>query len=222
MLRSVTCREVLVVMRIQESQTLFLLALGLTSASCASRPAINLTPADLTPQDGVLVGRVNATNRDEDETKHCYVEFVDPNKERVAYLSLDESGWVFATVPPGRVTLSYVGCVIYAAVTQSVAHQAQMDIDVPPGNQAAYFGEVSVAFQSQKKNLFVEALTPALAKAMIPEKRNPPSVHSVTYNQPRAVSELQTRYGSAINQLKLVQVSRAAAVAPGSAPPKVE
>jgi putative salt-induced outer membrane protein YdiY len=111
-------------------------------------------------------------------------------------------------VPPGRVTLSYVACVIYAAVTQTVVHQMDMDIDVPSGNQAAYFGEVSVAFQSQKKNLFVEALTPALAKAMIPAKRGPRSEHTVVYNRPKAESELRSRYGSAIQQLKLVQASQ--------------
>jgi hypothetical protein len=90
-------------MRIQKSHTLFLLAMGLTPAACASSPAINLTPTDLKPQDGVLVGRINATNRDEDETKHCYVDFVDSNKERVTYLSLDESGWVgyLPLCPPG-------------------------------------------------------------------------------------------------------------------------
>jgi hypothetical protein len=173
------------------------------NAGCASKPAVSLDPSSIEHEEAAILGHITAYNQDIDETGHCYAEFQNTAGERVAYLSLDETGWVMATVPPGPVKLAYVACVIYAAVTQTVVHQFEDASFVVPGqNKLAYFGHLAVAFQAKERNLFAEALTPPIVKALLPNEQPPPSFAQVADKFDPAVAEFRARFPESANRLE--------------------
>jgi hypothetical protein len=178
---------------------------GAAIIGCANKQALNLDPVKVAKSDAAIMGHITAFNRDQDETKHCYAEFQNMAGERIAYLSLDKSGWVMATLPTGPVKLAKVVCAIYGAVSQVVSHEFTDESFVAPGqDKIAYFGHVAVAFNAPKKNLFAEALTPPIIQMFIPLKKQPPSFAQIANKFDLAVTEYIQRYPEGEKQLKPV------------------
>lgn len=173
---------------------------------CAAKPAVSLDPSHIANEEAAILGHITATNRDVDETEHCYAEFQNTAGQRVAYLSMDESGWIMATVPPGPTRLALVVCTIYGGVTENVYHSFLDGSFVVPGHdKLAYFGHVVIAFNHKGKNLFVEALAPPMAKMFIPSPKSPPSVAQVLNEFEDAVAEYRRRFPESVQRLRAVE-----------------
>src|SRR4029078_1893370 len=87
------------------------LTLALLAVGCASS-ATSLKPAHIPAHEGALFGRVTIDDEGEDVTSKCYVDFSDRNENTKAHLSLDKTGWVFASVQTGSTELSGIVCTL--------------------------------------------------------------------------------------------------------------
>lgn len=171
------------------------LCVSAVSLGCR-RPASKLALADVTPEKGAVFGQVRAFHGDEDVTSSCYVGFKDTAGKRVAYLSLDATGWVFTTLPRGKVGLELVTCVLSGGVmetNQAASHVAKdLYFGVPGGDKIAYFGAVDVTFHTKLGNLVGEALTPPALRVLTDTSKQ--STLMLTNEAQEAETEYRRRY----------------------------
>lgn len=121
-------------------------AMGLVGLSCAGTlPAANLRPDALGKGQGAFFGHIKVYNRHRNVTGTCHVAFTDERGETKTVLTLDESGWVFASASEGPTHLSDVTCAV-GEFFKHVAGYSTRDFrfTVRGGSDLVYFGDVVV------------------------------------------------------------------------------
>jgi hypothetical protein len=151
--------------------------------------------------EAALFGHVDVYNLGADVTAHCYVELTDEAGERQRYLSLDKTGWIFASVKPGTTYLSFVSCTVTDGTTFNVQHQTrELSFAVPGSGRIAYFGHVLVEFDQQGQNLLEAAFTPT---PLVDYGERAPGPYVEVYDRfGEAVREYNARYGKAAAHLQ--------------------
>jgi hypothetical protein len=91
----------------------------------------------------------------EDEvTGSCSILFTDEKKQGIGY-SLDDSGWVFATLPRGPRHLSFVNCAVWNGLFYGTD---ALRFDVAGGGRTTYFGDVSFYLADEDGKAFWRAV----------------------------------------------------------------
>lgn len=117
-------------------------------SACACAGAAPLRPDQIRPGDGAIVGRVRVFEDGDEVTGRCNVRFADARKEYKGDLVyLDDSGWVFATMPQGPTKLFVVMCAVWNGLMH-VSHD--LAFQVPGRGRAAYFGHVRLNLNSER------------------------------------------------------------------------
>jgi hypothetical protein len=121
-----------------------LAALG--ASGCAEVPVLH--PGAIPGGTGAVFGHVQVVGPDGEVTKSCIVEFMNQGFERVALVKLDETGWIFTSLPTGPTYLSWVSCP--AAFRVGGMHATrELSFDVEGGKALTYFGHVWVGVTSR-------------------------------------------------------------------------
>jgi hypothetical protein len=113
---------------------------------CGCAASTNLVPAEIPRGHGAIFGRLEINNNGHPVSERCYVAFSDPDLDIKAYLSLDESGWVFSTTESGPTLLSSVQCTLGEGVAKYPSGFSIRSIrfDVPRSGRIAYFGHLRI------------------------------------------------------------------------------
>ena len=178
----------------------FAVALG----ACATAAGA-FKPAAVSMEEGSLFGRVVVSNLGEDVTKRCYVELTDESEERLRFLSLDATGWLFTAVRPGKTFLSSVSCTVTDSSTFNIMHATRdLFFTVPAGRNIAYFGQVQITFERHGENWLLQAIKPPILQAFQGVDPGPPGKVQVYDRFEEAVREYHARYGAEAARLKPV------------------
>jgi len=120
----------------------------LACAGCASSAA-NLQPSKVPAGHGALFGHIAVENQGKDVTSHCYVGLTNSANEQHTYLSLDQSGWLFSSVPRGQTYVSNFLCTLGGLIKYNAAfHTRRLSLNVPGNGAIAYFGHVRIDLNS--------------------------------------------------------------------------
>lgn len=122
-------------------------ALVVALAGCGT-PAKAFDPGKLGARDGALFGHFTVLAGSADATSSCYVEIADQHQQRLSYISLDKSGWLFASVRPGP---AYISSVLCPRIQGNLGvplfrYPPRGVINVPATPRIAYFGHVQLNF----------------------------------------------------------------------------
>jgi hypothetical protein len=183
---------------------------------CASGAA-TLRPDQTARDEAAIFGRVVVHEDDKVITEECYVEITDEHDHRKAYVDLDNSGWVFTTIAPGR---SYVSLVLCSGGAGNEFHTRYVGFEAPGRGELAYFGLLSVTLKRVSKasavlTRSVAAGAGGLAGAFVggvAESRlqrqttlaNSLQHASLERDLPAALAEYKSRYPAGAQSLKVV------------------
>jgi hypothetical protein len=174
------------------------LPLAFLISSCGGA-ASHLTPNQIPAGHGAIFGRVEAFDGGKDVTGSCYVEFTDQAEQQKARVSLDESGWIFISVPSGPTYLSEVACSSGAVVTRDLVFR------VGDRRTITYFGYVEVDTKTDNSNQIAGAAIGGIVGAIVATE---PSEYRNRYEvkdlQDEARREYARRYGSAASELRVL------------------
>jgi hypothetical protein len=156
------------------------LALAALAAGCTPS-AMNLRPRQVPPQEGAVFGVISAVNQGREIISGCTARFSGADPARSRELLLDETGWVFTTLPLGPMSLASLDCgeKLTYAPKSLVTH-------VRGAGKIAYFGRVQVDFDYTPPDAEVGAAGAALggalggalrAAAATTEQRGDPALH---------------------------------------------
>jgi len=136
-------------LKISRLPILALIAVAVSFAGCASAPR-SLNPNELSADQGAFFGNVTVFNNGQNVTRGCYLVFTDSNEDRKAFISMDDTGWVFAAADPGTTFLSNINCKIQGSGLpyNSYYETRQLKFEVRKGKDFAYFGHVEVELNS--------------------------------------------------------------------------
>jgi Peptidase family S41 len=132
-------------MFIRSFESAVLSILCIIGTSCATS-ATKFSPDELKDNQGAFFGRVHIFNYGKEISGSCYVEFKDEKGERKAYLKLDNTGWIFASVTPGDTFLSKLDCTTGAQFGPINVTFDDLKFPVPSKNQITYFGDMAFRF----------------------------------------------------------------------------
>ena len=178
------------------------IAFAAALSGCATSAGA-LRPGSVSNDEGALFGHIAVTNLGQDVTKRCYVELTDEREQRLRYISLDKTGWIFASVKPGTAYLSFVTCTVTDSTTFNVQYKTrELSFEVPGAGRIAYFGHVQVEFSQEGENIFAAALAPPLVSALKDNERAPAPYLEIFDRSDEAVREYYRRYGQSAASLK--------------------
>lgn len=140
-----------------------ILCAGLTVAGCGRVSSTNLRPNALPPGHGAVFGRVQVFKGTKEVTGSCSVSFTDENNQEKGARSLDDSGWVFTSLPEGTTYLSFVQCAVWNGLMYGTR---ALDFAVAAPGRATYFGHVRFALPDEDGKKTLDAL--ALGVAGVP------------------------------------------------------
>ena len=129
------------------------------TAACAARSAKVFDPKSIPPKQGAVVGHVRVFKGEDDVTGSCFVHFTDEKKENIDY-SLDDSGWVFITLPEGPRYLSFVRCAVWNGLMYGTD---QLRFDVAGQGRTTYFGDVRFYLADEDAKAFWNAVGAGVA-----------------------------------------------------------
>jgi hypothetical protein len=159
-------------------------ALAAALCGCGATPATGLRPAAVPPGHGAVIGRIQVFKGDSDVTGSCYVAVEDARNETAARLSLDESGWVFTTLPAGReMSLTPVSCTVWNGLNYFTR---QLRFVVRGRGETTYFGHVRVRTEDRDGEILAAGILGGLASASVPV-----SYQAVSEGSAAAISAVQ-------------------------------
>jgi len=201
-------------------------ALGLGSIACAS-PAANLRPREINREQGAVFGHIKVVNKGQEVTQDCYVELTDEVQRRKAYMSLDDTGWVFTAVNRGPTCLSRVICTLGGFARYNAEYSGRdLRFNVPGDGKIAYFGNVWVDLRSDREDsaagaalLGAMGLVGGIASALISSNEVDNPQAGVVNLFDEAVGVYGNRYGEQARALEPVISLAGKPMASPSRPP---
>jgi hypothetical protein len=134
---------------------LILIFSPLASTGC-STGASDLKLQDVPKDNGVFFGHVDFYNGQDkidgsSVYKRCFISFENERGDTVAKISTDESSWIFASVPTGRIYLAEVLCNAGFLKTHPQMSTKELYFPVVASNPT-YFGHLTIYFDYHGTN----------------------------------------------------------------------
>jgi hypothetical protein len=127
---------------------------SLTPGCSGGHSAKTFQPKSIPPGQGAVIGHVRVFKGEDEVTGSCSILFTDEKKQGIGY-SLDDSGWVFATLPRGPRYLSFVNCAVWNGLFYGTD---ALRFDVAGGGRTTYFGDVSFYLADEDGKAFWRAV----------------------------------------------------------------
>ncbi len=135
----------------------------------------------------------------------CFVGFKNEQGKTIANISMDESSWVFAAAPAGRIYLSSVLCNAGFMSVHPELHTKELYFNLTPGNPA-YFGHVEIYFNYHGTAAFgMFGLVGAVANASTSSGSRDQVEIKVEDNLQDAKEEYEKRYGTEAGPVSVVE-----------------
>jgi len=130
-----------------------------TTGCASTQSAKTFHPKSIPPRQGAVVGHVRVFKGEDEVTGSCFISFTDEKEQGQVY-SLDDSGWVFTTLPQGPQYLSFVSCVVWNGLTFGTR---ELRFDVAGHSRSTYFGHVRFDLADEDAEVFWNAAAAGVA-----------------------------------------------------------
>jgi hypothetical protein len=177
------------------------------SSGC-STGASDLRLSDVPKDNGVFMGHIDFYNGTEkidgsSSLSRCYVRFENEKGDTLIRISTDESSWIFASAPIGRVYLSYVECNVGFLKGHPELETRELSFPVVASNPT-YFGHMSIYFKYhgfQVLGMF-GAIGGAIDYATSSKEANEMKIENKV---DQAKLEYEKRYGGTDTSVKIIE-----------------
>lgn len=195
-------------MLLRQTNSLLFLSCLLALAGCA-QSASNLKPdnlASLAQNEGGYFGRISVTNKGETVTGGCYARFTDREDSKKAYVSLDDSGWVFSTAEAGPTYLSFVICTLGGVVKYNASFESRdLAFEIKGGPTLSYFGHVQIELNFDDSGVVAATiLGGAVGNAIATSAAGKEGRAQVQNELPLAIKTYESRFGKLQASVKTV------------------